>query len=56
MVEIPIGACGRDFEETRDVVRWRCMKAFGKRGEKIWKVIFERDSHVVSLYEAISGS
>jgi hypothetical protein len=56
MVEIPIGACGRDFEETRDVVRWRCVKAFGKRGEKIWKVIFEGDSPVMSLYRAISDS
>lgn len=56
MVEIPIGACGRDFEETRDVVHWRCVKAFGDRGKKIWKVIFERDSLVISLYQTISES
>lgn len=52
-VDIPLGACGRDFEETRSLVRWRCANAFGDRGERIWNVIFNTESLVESLYQAI---
>ena len=38
-VDIPIGACGRDEGETRDLVRWRCTQAFGGRGERLLRVI-----------------
>lgn len=52
-VDIPLGACGRNFEETRDLVRWRCAAAFGDRGDKIFEVVFTPQSRVEALYQAI---
>jgi len=31
-VEIPVGACGRDREETRRLIRWRCEQGLGQAG------------------------
>ncbi len=55
MVEIPVGACGRDFSETRGLVRWRCDKAFGEKGKKVWETVFQDGATVKSLYDAVAG-
>ena len=49
MVDIPVGACGRDREETRGVVAWRNEQAFGDRGEELWRLVFAEGTSVAEL-------
>jgi len=55
LVEIPIGACGRDLSETRDLVRWRCENAFGTRGVEVFETIVNPGSTVEALYRVIEN-
>jgi 2-methylcitrate dehydratase PrpD len=52
-VEIPIGACGRDIAETRDLVRWRCTEAFGEKGMTLWEMAFQKESLIESINQVI---
>lgn len=50
-VRIPIGACGRDDEEARGVVRWRCGRAFGERGDALCELLLRPGASVAGLHE-----
>ena len=52
MIDIPMGACGRNAGEARDLVRWRCDTAFGEGGEAVWRCLFDPDATVAQLEEA----
>ncbi|MCP4873299.1 MAG: hypothetical protein GY898_31800 [Proteobacteria bacterium] len=51
-VEVPVGACGRDAEETRELVRWRCEQAFGVDGGAFWEALHADGTTVAGLLEA----
>lgn len=51
-VAIPMGACGRDHDETRNVLRWRCEQAFGSRATTVWDTIFTPGATVAALEDA----
>lgn len=54
-VLIPVGACGRDLEETRGVLRWRCEQAFGLHAEDVWRVIHAGDGGIEELESVIAS-
>ena len=54
-VAIPIGACGRPWDETVELVRWRCGLAFGERGEAVWAAIMRDGGLVAEVCEAALG-
>jgi len=53
VVDVPVGACGRDVQETAELVRWRCRLAFGARGDALLDVVDEPDATVEDL-EAVA--
>ncbi len=48
-VEVPIGACGRDLDEARELVRWRCQQAFGVRGDAVFEHVMTPGGSVAGL-------
>ncbi len=55
-IEIPVGACGRDPGEARELVLWRCQLAFGDLGLPITRLLLEPGHDVGSLNRLIEGS
>lgn len=53
-VEVPIGACGRDAAEAADVVRWRCRRAFGERGDTVFETITRGGRSVAELHARVA--
>jgi len=53
VVDVPVGACGRDVRETAELVRWRCGLAFGARGKALMDVVEEPNATVEDL-EAVA--
>ena len=54
-VPIPIGACGRDLEETRGVLRWRCEQAFGPHADDVWRVIHAEHGGIEELESVVES-
>lgn len=55
MVDIPLGACGRDAHEARDLVRWRLRAAFGEKARALWERLFDPEATVAQLEQAARG-
>jgi len=55
-VEVPIGACGRDHGEARELVRWRCQRAFGGPGDAVFDYLTSPSGTVEGLYECTDPS
>ncbi len=51
MIDIPIGACGRNHAQARQLVRWRCEQAFGPQTDALWQLLFRTGSRVDELYD-----
>lgn len=51
-VDVPVGACGRDIDEARDLVRWRCEQAFGPAAGAFWAALHRDGVSTAELLEA----
>ena len=54
-VDVPIGACGRDPAETKELVRWRCERVFGKDGQQVMDTIMRPGNAVEYLYATLEN-
>jgi len=52
-VDIPVGASGRPWAETLDVVRDRCRETFGAGGDRLWEILWEGGGTVAQLGRAV---
>lgn len=55
-VQVPLGACGRNPEEARAVVRWRLEEAFADRVDDLWAILRGEAASVQDLNRAIAGA
>lgn len=55
MIEVPMGACGRDEKETSRLVKRRCEQVFGKRADRLWTILFDENATVTALESCLAS-
>ena len=56
VIDVPVGACGRDPIETEGVVRWRLERSFGDRAGALWDVLGAPSTSVDDIYSIVDPS
>ena len=56
MVDVPVGACGRDDQETEGIVYGKCRAAFGERAPGVIDAVMRPGRGVEDLFAAAGSS